>query len=52
MDAETRKKLARQLEEMKKRMAMEASDLDYETQRYAIRALEQLLAQDGKLWKS
>ncbi len=46
MDTETRKKLARQIDEMKKRMATEASDLDYETQRYAVRALEALLARD------
>ena len=48
MDTETRKKLARQIDEMKKRMAAEASDLDYETQRYAVRALERILAQDGE----
>ncbi len=46
MDRETRLRLTRQLEEMRKRMAAEASDLDYETQRYAIRALERLLARD------
>lgn len=43
MDKETRLRLTRQLDEMKKRMAAEASDLDYETQRYAIRSLERIL---------
>ena len=47
MDKETRLRLERQLDEMRKRMATEASDLDYETQRYAIRALEKILAQDS-----
>ena len=47
MDKETRLRLERQLDEMRKRMAAEASDLDYETQRYAIRALERILAQDS-----
>ena len=46
MDKETRLRLARQLDEMKKRMATEASDLDYETQRYAIRSLERILEKD------
>ena len=46
MDKETRLRLARQLDEMKKRMAAEASDLDYETQRYAIRSLERILEKD------
>ena len=46
MDKETRLRLERQLDEMRKRMAKEASDLDYETQRYAIRALERILARD------
>ena len=44
MDKETRLRLERQLDEMRKRMAAEASDLAYETQRYAIRALERILA--------
>ena len=44
MDKETRLRLERQLDEMRKRMETEASDLDYETQRYAIRALERILA--------
>ena len=48
MDKETRLRLERQLDEMRKRMATEASDLDYETQRYAIRSLERILAQDGR----
>ena len=48
MDKETRLRLTRQLDEMKKRMAAEASDLDYETQRYAIRSLERILARDGE----
>ncbi len=43
MDKETRLRLTRQLDEMKKRMAAEASDLDFETQRYAIRSLERIL---------
>ena len=43
MDKETRLRLTRQLDEMKRRMATEASDLDYETQRYAIRSLERIL---------
>ncbi len=47
MDKETRLRLERQLDEMRKRMAMEASDLDYETQRYAIRALERILARES-----
>ncbi len=47
MDKETRLRLSRQVEEMKKRMAAEASDLDYETQRYAVRALERLLEKDA-----
>ena len=47
MDRETRLRLERQLEEMRKRMATEASDLDYETQRYAIRALERILARNS-----
>ena len=46
MDKETRLRFARQLDEMKKRMATEASDLDYETQRYAIRSLERILEKD------
>ena len=46
MDKETRLRLTRQLDEMKKRMAAEASDLDYETKRYAIRSLERILEQD------
>ena len=48
MDRDTRLRLMRQLDEMKRRMATEASDLDYETQRYAIRSLERILAQDGR----
>ena len=47
MDKETRLRLTRQLDEMKKRMAAEASDLDYETQRYAIRSLERILEKDS-----
>ena len=46
MDKETRLRLTRQLDEMKKHMATEASDLDYETQRYAIRSLERILEKD------
>ena len=46
MDKETRLRLTRQLDEMKKRMATETSDLDYETQRYAIRSLERILEKD------
>ena len=46
MDKETRLRLTRQLDEMRKRMATEASDLDYETQRYAIRSLERILEKD------
>ena len=47
MDKDTRMRLARQIDEMKKRMAAEASDLDYETQRYAVRALERILERDN-----
>ncbi len=48
MDAETRRKLEQQADALRKRMATEASDLDYETQRYAIRSLERILARDGE----
>ena len=48
MDKETRLRLERQLDEMRKRMAAEASDLDYETQRYAIRELERILARGSE----
>ena len=51
MDKETRLRLERQLDEMRKRMATEASDLDYETQRYAVRALERILARDNMVKK-
>ena len=47
MDKDTRMRLARQIDEMKKRRAAEASDLDYETQRYAVRALERILERDN-----
>ena len=47
MDKETRLRLERQLDEMRKRMAMEASDLDYETQRYALRSIEKILEKES-----
>ena len=43
MDGETRIKLAGQADALRKRMAAEASDLEYETQRYALRAIERIL---------
>ena len=43
MDKETRLRLTRQLDEMKKRMAAEASDLDYETHLRQKRQLQQTL---------
>ncbi len=46
MDGETRRKLEEQAAALRKRMATEASDLDYETQRYALRAIEGILEKD------
>ena len=48
MDGETRMKLERQADALRKRMAAEASDLDYETQRYALRSIERILEKSSK----
>ena len=47
MDAETRRKLEQQADALRKRMATEASDLDYETQRYALRSIEKILEKES-----
>ena len=47
MDAETRRKLEQQADALRKRMVTEASDLDYETQRYALRSIEKILEKES-----
>ena len=44
---EKRRKLEQQADALRKRMATEASDLDYETQRYALRAIEKILEKES-----
>ncbi len=46
MTSETRLKIERQIAEMKKRLAIDSNDLDYETHLHTIRTLEKILAKD------
>jgi len=45
---ETRQKLQKQIDALKKRMLYDANDLDYETHLFLVRALQKVLDQKGR----
>lgn len=48
MDAKTREKIRRSVEELKKRMAVDSNDLDYETHLHTVRTLQGILEKDAE----
>ena len=48
MDAKTREKLQRSVDELKRRMAIDSNDLDYETHLHAVRTLQRILDGDAE----
>lgn len=45
---ETRQKLQKQIDALKKRMLYDANDLDYETHLHLVRSLQKVLDRDGQ----
>ena len=48
MDAKTREKLQRSVDELSRRMTIDSNDLDYETHLHTLRTLRRILDKDAE----